>query len=520
MLAKILEKKPDIIGFSCYIWNIELVLQLAETIKMDNSDINIILGGPEVSFESRQTMEHYPFIDYIIRGEGELPLYNLAFALNRQESFDKIPGLTYRVDKKVIINENQKSYVSLDDLSYPYTENEDFSNQYIYYETTRGCPFNCSFCLSSSEQGVRKLSMERIREDLLKLVRTEANAIKLVDRTFNFDKNRAMEIMSYIVEINKNNVKFHMELTAEIMDDEFIGFINQLPVDMFQFEIGVQSTNPKTLTAVNRRSDYQKLAAITRRIIEGKNAHVHLDLIAGLPYESYEIFKRSFNDIYNLRAEKLQLGFLKVLKGTSIRADADFYGIRYLDKAPYEVIRTNDISLSELLFLKKIEKLVTLYYDEHYFYNTLDTVMRYTTPFDFFDDLAKYWTKHSLFDSYHKRTMLFDVLFGFIQEKYSLDISDSLLDDFLLSEKKIEIPKYLYNKEEKQYAHLKHDLLGKHSFKSTYFQQQIDVPNKKLVNDFRLIEKDNEYFAYIYGDKNNIFNRSRRINVTKLLQGD
>ncbi len=520
MLAKILDKKPSVIGFSCYIWNIELVLQMAETIKIDNSDISITLGGPEVSFESLQTMENYPFIDYIIRGEGELPLHNLIVAMDGQESVEDIPGLTHRVNNSIVVNDDQKSYVALDDLSYPYLESEDFSNQYIYYETTRGCPFNCSFCLSSSEQGVRKLSLERIREDLLKLVRTKANAIKLVDRTFNFDKNRAMEIMSYIVEINNSNIKFHMELTAEILDDEFIGFINQLPLDMFQFEIGVQSTNPKTLIAVNRRSDYQKLAEITSRIIEGKNAHVHLDLIAGLPYESYDIFKKSFNEIYYLRAEKLQLGFLKVLKGTSIRANADLYGIKYLDKAPYEVIRTNDISLSELLLLKKIEKLVTLYYDEHYFINTLDAVMEFTAPFDFFEDFAGYWTKHSLFDSYHRKSTLFDHIFGFIQENYKLDVKDSMLDDFLLSEKNTEIPKYLFHKEEKQYAHLKHDLLTKNSFKSTYFQKQIDVPNKKLVNDFRLLEKDNEYSAYIYGDKNNIFNRSKKINVTKLLQGD
>ncbi|HBH13311.1 MAG: Fe-S oxidoreductase [Clostridiales bacterium 38_11] len=520
MLAKVLENKPDVIGFSCYIWNIELVLQLSEIIKVDNSNISIILGGPEVSFESLQTMEKYPFIDFIIRGEGELPLNNLIVALYRQESVEKIPGLTHRVNNTVEVNDDQKLSIALDELSYPYLESEDFSNQYIYYETTRGCPFNCSFCLSSSKQGVRKLSLERIREDLRKIVRTKANAIKLVDRTFNFDKKRAMEIMSYIVEINQNNIKFHMELTAEILDDEFIEFINQLPIDMFQFEIGVQSTNSKTLAAVNRRSDYRTLAAIASRIIKGKNAHVHLDLIAGLPYQSYDNFRKSFNDIYNLKAEKLQLGFLKVLKGTSIRANADLYGIRYLDKAPYEVIRTNDINLSELLLLKKIESLVSVYYDEHYFINTLDAVMEFTSPFDFFEDFAMYWTKHLLFDSYHKRSILFDLLYGFIQEKYQLDVRGSLLDDFLLSEKNIEVPKYLYEKEEKQYTHLKHDLLAIPSFKSTYFEKQIDVPNKKLVNDFRLIEKDNEYHAYIYGDKNNIFDRSKKINVTKLLQGD
>ncbi|MBV1759308.1 MAG: B12-binding domain-containing radical SAM protein [Dethiosulfatibacter sp.] len=194
MLAKILENKPSVIGFSCYIWNIQLVLQIAETIKIDNSDISIILGGPEVSFESLQTMENYPFIDYIIRGEGELPLHNLIVAMDRQESVEDIPGLTHRVNNSIVDNDDQKSYVALDDLSYPYLESEDFSNQYIYYETTRGCPFNCSFCLSSSEEGVRKLSLERIREDLLKLVRTKANAIKLVDRTFNFDKNRAFKV--------------------------------------------------------------------------------------------------------------------------------------------------------------------------------------------------------------------------------------------------------------------------------------------------------------------------------------
>lgn len=520
MISKILEDKPEAVGFSCYIWNIDLVLQIAETIKIGNSSIQIILGGPEVSFDSAKTMEMYPFVDFIIRGEGELPLGYLIAALKEKKSIERISGLTYRSNNAIMVNEDQRSYVALDELAYPYLENEDFSNQYIYYETTRGCPFNCSYCLSSSEKGVRKLSFWRIREDILKLVKTRANAVKLVDRTFNFDQRRAMEIMSYIVSVNHSNMKFHMEMTAEIMDEEFVAFINELPVDMFQFEIGVQSTNPETLSAVNRRSDYQTLSGITRKIIAGKNAHVHLDLIAGLPLESYDLFKKSFNDIYKLKAEKLQLGFLKVLKGTRIRNDAEFYGIRYLDKAPYEVVKTDHISLTELLFLKRIEKLVTLYYDEHYFSNTLDEIMAFAEPFDFFEDFARYWTRHDLYDSYHKKSLLFDIIYDYILERYQYDIRDSLLDDFLLSERNTEIPKYLYDKEEKKYAHLKHDLLNNLDFKSTYFQNQIYVPNKKLVNDFRLIEKNNEYHAYVYGDKNNIFSRSKKINVTILLQGE
>ncbi len=519
ILGKIMEGSPDVLAFSCYIWNISKVMQLAEAIKKGTNRIKILLGGPEVSYDTIDFMNKFPYVDYIIRGEGEKPLHELLIKWGKG-SLEGIAGLTFRKNNEVIHNEQEASVIDMNELVYPYCGENNFSNQYIYYEASRGCPFNCSFCISSNREGVRYLSVDRVKNDLDKLMKMQPKTIKFVDRTFNFNKYRTIEILDYIVKTNKNHCKIHLELTAEIIDEELLTYFNQLPQDMFQFEIGVQSVNPRTLQEVGRVSNFEKLARVVNRMMEGNNAHIHLDLIAGLPGENYESFKDSFNKVYHLGAHKLQLGFLKVLKGTTIHKKHKDYQIEFMDQAPYEVIKTQDMSFEELLSLKRIEKLVTRYYDESRFSNTLNLITQHMTPFNFFEKFSDYWHVNHIDLVSHKRKDLYDYLNDFMINLIGLNGEESLLDDFLLSERDHEIPTFLYAKDERSWIPYKHKLLKNTQFKEQYFKEYLDVPNKKLVNHFRLIEKGGKMVAYLYGSKDNIFERSKRIDVTHFFEGE
>jgi radical SAM superfamily enzyme YgiQ (UPF0313 family) len=518
ILWEILETKADIVCFSSYIWNINEILSLAESLKMGNGDIKILLGGPEVTFESKELMNGNDFIDYVIKGEGELPVREFFEKMASGVNIETVKGLTYRTNGLVLENENYGPIEDMSILDYPYEEGENFKNKYVYYESSRGCPFNCSFCISSSINGVSNLSLERVKEDLDKLLKTEANVIKFVDRTFNTDRKRAEEIIHHIVNNNQKGMKIHFEITAELLDDNLISLINSLPEDMFQFEIGVQSTNPNTLNEVNRKSDINKLRDIVKRIGVGNNVHRHLDLIAGLPEEDMKSFGKSFNDVYNMKIEKIQLGFLKVLKGTSIRENAKKYGIVYKKTAPYEVIKTDCMSDRELLYLKKIEELVDVFYNEHHFINSIEKLMTIYEPFDFFKTLCSYWIKEGLFDRPSKKSDMYGVLNEFALKLCNMDIRDELRDDFLLNERNLDIPAFFQGVNEKECLKLKHELLKSENFRKKYFEGYDNIQNKKLVNRFRLVKIDDRYYAYVYGDKRNIFSRSIKTDVTDILE--
>ena len=296
ILYEIFSADPQIIAFSSYVWNIEIIKGLAYIIKEAKNDIKILCGGPEVSFKTEKFMESEPFVDYVIFGEGELTFreFLLEFQKNSR-NFKGIKGLAYRGNDKIVINEARDPIENLDIINYPYEENDDFQNKIIYYESARGCPFCCSFCMSSIDKKTRLFSISRVKNDLKTLLNTKARQIKFVDRTFNADYKRAMEIMKFIVQHNKNNMKIHFEITADIINDEFLKYIKTLPVNMFQFEIGVQSLNDKTLAEINRKMNIQRLNKVVKSIESSKNIHIHLDLIAGLPYEGYESFKRNKN---------------------------------------------------------------------------------------------------------------------------------------------------------------------------------------------------------------------------------
>ncbi|SHJ14928.1 Radical SAM superfamily enzyme YgiQ, UPF0313 family [Dethiosulfatibacter aminovorans DSM 17477] len=518
ILWEILEAKADIVCFSSYIWNINEILSLSESLKMGNESIKILLGGPEVTFESVELLNDNEFIDYVIKGEGELPVREFFGKMSQGEDIDSVKGLTYRKNGAVVENANYGPIKDMAAIEYPYGIGESFKNKYVYYESSRGCPFNCSFCISSSINGVSNLPLERVKDDLDKLLKTEANVIKFVDRTFNTDRKRAVEIINHIVKNNHKRMKIHFEITAEILDDNMISLINDLPEDMFQFEIGVQSTNPYTLNAVNRKSDIVKLRDIVERIGAGNNVHRHLDLIAGLPEEDMESFGKSFNDVYNMKVEKIQLGFLKVLKGTEIRKNAEKYGIVYKKTAPYEVIKTDSMSSKELLYLKKIEELVDIFYNEHHFINSIEKLMTIYEPFEFFKTFCSYWISEGLFDKPLKKSEMYGIINDFALNVPGIDISAELIDDFLFNERNLDLPSFFDEIHEKECLKFKHELLKSENFRNKYFTGCEGIQNKRLVNRFRLVRNDDKYIAYIYGDKRNIFSRSIKIDVTDILE--
>ena len=329
IIKDIFELNPDKIIFSTYIWNKEYVFEIVKEIKKVLPNVKIILGGPEVSFGWEKIMEENPEIDSILIGEGEKVFLNFL-----TEENDKVMGLVYRKDGEVCFNGTEKIIEDLDIIPFPYEKEElQDKTKIFYYESSRGCPFNCSYCMSSIDKTVRYYSLDRVKEDLKIFLDSPIRLLKFVDRTFNLKKERYMEIWKFLLENYREGITFHFEINANIFDDETLDFLETVPKGYFQFEIGVQTINPDTMKSINRNNILDKLAHNVRRI--NKNIHLHLDLIAGLPYETYEIFKKSFEYVHDLKPEMIQLGFLKLLRGTQMYNEAEKYEYKYFSKPPY-----------------------------------------------------------------------------------------------------------------------------------------------------------------------------------------
>ena len=511
ILSEILSAEPDMVCFSCYIWNIEIIKELAYIIKEAKNTIDVLYGGPEVSFEVKKLMENQDYVDYVILGEGESTFKEFLKEYHKQSpDYSNIKGLAYRKEGKTFINEERNLIFNLDEINYPYEENDIFDDKIIYYESSRGCPFSCSFCMSSIDKRMRTFSLDRVRKDLSMLLKTKARQIKFVDRTFNADYKRSMEIINFIVKNNSNNMTIHFEITADIINREFLDFIGTLPVNMFQFEIGVQSLNEETLKEINRHMDIEKLFDIVRFIEEKNNIHLHLDLIAGLPYEDYKSFKKSFDGLHKLNSEKIQLGFLKVLKGTKIYNDKEKHNISYRKSAPYEVIRTKYISAEEIFKLKDIEELVDKYYNEKYFEKTLDYIINNLFPssaFEFYESFSSYWKQNDLYKVSHSRKKLYKIMFDYIQSIH--EINDEFIDcmkfDYVFNNQHEDIPDYLNRESEDKYRLFKRYIANDENFKYKYFAGS--KKDEKIVNDFRIVEIKGNATLFVYKDKNNIFNR-------------
>lgn len=489
IVREIYRKKPDVIGFSCYIWNIEIIKEIAYKIKKSLPDVKIIFGGPEVSFDCAQLMQDFEFIDYIICGEGEFTFKDLILRLNTNDyNLNTVEGLVYRQSNEIIKNKPRALIENLDEIPSPYYEDlSDLKDRIVYFESSRGCPFNCKFCLSSVLKGTRYFSIERIKKELKKLIDAEVRQVKFVDRTFNTNKQFAITIMKYIIQQNVKNINFHFEVTAHILDDEMLNFLKDVPKGLFQFEIGVQSTNEKVIKGVNRTTDFNKLSEVVKLINSYNNIHQHLDLIAGLPYEDFESYKKSFNDVYRLRPEKLQLGFLKLLKGTQLRAEKDIHGFVFYDKPPYEVMFNKYISFEEMSKIKEIEEIVERYSDEDYFKLTLDFLINnfYKEPFDFFEDLSNYWLENEYNKVSHSKNKLYVIIDKFYKYKgyEHYDIFNQLIKyDYLSGNKNPVIPSFMIRKDENVILKQRHTFL-KESNNINEYSDNPDKPVKKIINE-------------------------------------
>ena len=368
------------IAFSCYIWNISTVLCLAQMIKSAYPQVNIILGGPEVSYNSKEILENHPYVDYVICGEGEE-------AFRRITSGDyTAPGITYRTDKGIVTGEFQLIN-NLDDIISPYTDEMLSRVPYgsVYYEASRGCPFNCGYCLSSTFKGVRRFSFDRIKSDITKIVQSGVKQIKFVDRTFNCDSDYTIEFIKWLKD-NTGDVNLHFEIASDLLTDELIDLLGTLPPGKVQLEAGVQSMNPHTIEAVSRKTDLDKVLSNSQKIMEKGNIHLHLDLIAGLPYEDYESFRRSFDLVYSVKPHNLQLGFLKLLKGSRLRGEEE-HQFKFMSAPPYEILCNKYLSPQEVIRLKKIEDMVDRFYNSGRFTYALDYLIK-GSAFDFFERLS------------------------------------------------------------------------------------------------------------------------------------
>ena len=429
ILADIYKRKPDVVGFSCYIWNISMILELVQELPKLLPGIPIWLGGPEVSFDAPKLLEKYPMLTGVMVGEGEetfrelLRWYTEQGTLNDYKEASQ-EGKNESCDTKKITDIRglclptgytaPRELTDMNTLPFLYEDLAQFQNRIIYYESSRGCPFRCSYCLSSIDKRVRLRDISVVKKELQFFLDNQVKQVKFVDRTFNCNHEHAIEIWKYILENDNGVTNFHFEISADILNDEELALLARMRPGLVQLEIGVQSANPQTLEAIHRTMNLDKLEQIVARINAGKNIHQHLDLIAGLPFEDYESFGKSFDRVYAMKPEQLQLGFLKVLKGSEMCERAQEYGIHYLDKPPYEVLFTNWLTFSDVLKLKRIEEMAELYYNSNQFEHTLAFLVQvYSSPFAMYEALADFYEKKGYFVNSPARSYRYQVLLQF-----------------------------------------------------------------------------------------------------------
>ena len=422
ILEGIWKHQPDAIGFSCYIWNWKLIREILAELPKLLPNTEIWLGGPEVTYDGPGLLKEFPQVTGIMVGEGEVTFRELLeqylweaegtqkqFGKRTEERFGQITGLCLASGYTA-----PRELTDLTTLPFLYENMEPFTNRIIYYETSRGCPYRCSYCLSSIDKKVRLRDISVVKRELQFFLDQKVKQVKFIDRTFNCDHRHAMEIWQYIHEHDNGVTNFHFEISADILREEEIALLNQFRPGLAQLEIGVQSTNPETIRAIKRIMDVDKLEKIVAAIHQGHNIHQHLDLIAGLPYEDYESFGRSFDRVYGMQPEQLQLGFLKVLKGSDMHENAQEYGIRYLEQPPYEVLYTNWISYGEIRRLKRIEEMVELYYNSGQFTHTLPVLEKaFSGPFAMYEALADYYQEQGYFTNSPARAYRYQILLEF-----------------------------------------------------------------------------------------------------------
>lgn len=435
ILADLYRRKPDMIAVSCYIWNWSMVSLLLPEIPKIMPGIPIWLGGPEVSYDAEDILEKFPMVTGIMVGEGEETFKEL---IEGAKPLNEIRGIVYRSDNG-IVRTGDRELTDLSKLPFLYYGLEQFENRIIYYESSRGCPYRCSYCLSSIDKKVRLRQLDIVKRELQFFLDHRVKQVKFVDRTFNCNHEHAMGIWQYLLEHDNGVTNFHCEIEADIISEEELELLSQMRPGLMQMEIGVQTVNPDTLREIRRTTNMERLKYVVERIRQGHNIHVHLDLIAGLPYEDYDSLRHSFNTVYAMEPEQLQLGFLKVLKGAYMHEMAQSYEIQYMDTPPYEVLSTRWLSYDKVLLLKEVEDMVETYYNSNQFIYTIGLLEQvFTDAFSLYLSLAEFYREKGYFTQVPARSYRYQVLFEFgmttpLREKEEL-LREVLIYDLYLRE--------------------------------------------------------------------------------------
>ena len=420
ILQDIYKRKPDVIGFSCYIWNISYVKVILADIKKVLPDVKIWAGGPEVSYHGEAFLKEDPAVDLVMMGEGEITFAHFLKALLEGEDLKQVPGLMVRNADGTFTDTGFRQVMDMSQIPFPYAfmDMKELEHRIIYYESSRGCPFSCAYCLSSIDKKLRFRSLDLVLPELEWFLQAKVPQVKFVDRTFNCKKSHAMAIWQYIRDHDNGVTNFHFEIAADLLDKDELDLLSTMRPGLVQLEIGVQSTNEKTLEAIRRKTDIEEIREITETINSWHNIHQHLDLIAGLPWEDLESFKKSFNDVYEMEPEQLQLGFLKVLKGSYMEELIPTCDLLYSAAPPYEVLCTKWLSYGDVLELKDIEEMTEVHYNSRQFTCTLKELEKeFDTPYEMFSFMAGYYNKNHLFGISHSRIARYEILWKIIQER-------------------------------------------------------------------------------------------------------
>ena len=505
ILKDIYLEQPDVVCFSCYIWNISFVRELVPDLKKILPQVEFWAGGPEVSYDAVEFLKKNPVFFGVMVGEGEETFHELAgyYIERKPETLSGIRGVAFRDENKGrdIVHTGWRELMDLSKVPFAYSNLTEFKNRIIYYESSRGCPFSCSYCLSSIDKKLRFRDIGLVKKELQFFIDNKVPQVKFVDRTFNCKHDHAMEIWRYITENDNGITNFHFEISADLLRAEELALMKTMRPGLIQLEIGVQSTNPQTIKAIRRTMDFEKLKGIVEQIHSFGNIHQHLDLIAGLPYEGYDSFHKSFCDVYALRPEQFQLGFLKVLKGSHMMEMTGEYQILYKDREPYEVLSTAWLTYGEILRLKMVESMVEVYYNSGQFKNTLVFLEKYfDDPFRMYEALGRFYEKKGYSEISHSRMRRYEILMEFAGEQKEIPseaLSDVMLLDLYLRENLKNRPSFA--SDQKPYERLIWD-----------YRKAKKIPKTAHIEVFR----DGKKLLFDYIDRDPLTNNAQLTDIT------
>ena len=494
---------PDVVCVSCYIWNVSFVKELMADLTKILPDADFWAGGPEVSYDAEKFLTENPEFKGVMVGEGEETFRELAgyYVEKNPQDLKDMTGICYKDGEKIIHN-GWRQIMDLSSIPFIYKDLSDFKNRIIYYESSRGCPFSCSYCLSSIDKKLRFRDTEMVKKELQFFIDNKVPQVKFVDRTFNCKHDHAMAIWKYINEHDNGVTNFHFEISADLLREEELQEMSTMRPGLIQLEIGVQSTNPDTIKAIHRTMDFEKLKGIVDRIHSFGNIHQHLDLIAGLPYEDYDSFRHSFNDVYALKPQQLQLGFLKVLKGSHMMEMCQEYGIVYKTREPYEVLSTKWLDYDHVLKLKTVENMVEVYYNSGQFQNTLEYLEGFfPDAFSIYERLGNFYMEKGYGDISHTRMRRYEILLEFLENVPEISM-DQVKDQMI------------------------YDLYLRENLKSRPGFARDQKPFERQIWDFRKREKvaknahvevfaDGKVLLFDYADRDPLTNNARVTDVTK-----